>query len=535
MFLSKLFERRGNLNNPRVSIADADDWDMFGVEAESGERVSTKRALSIAPVWQAVKMISGDCSKLPLKVYKRQETGKTVDRQHQSHAWINRHGKANADCSALKLWRRHFAAACLFENSYIWIDRDSTGRIHGLYNLLPDRTAPMRHKGKLWYVTEVDGKLEPLPASEVIHLEGLCWDGQTAPALVTQGRHDFGVSLAARKFTSKFFANNAHAGGVLQVPPGYKPETRKKIERAMQEQRSGTDKAFKTMVLRDGYKWFSTQVDPDKAKLIDLDEQQVRHVARWFMLHPSRLGVTDTVSYNSLEAAKLDYHDTTLSYWLTGNQAECSCKLLTEQEQRESSHVIEYEINALLWADSKTRNEIAVSGIQSGRFSPDETRAWENMNARPDGKGGKFLQPLNMTTGDDGSDDDDNDETIRSAHRELLARSLRRVVRRIKTSAERSAKDADRWQVWRAEFREKQLATCTDMIEAELAAVQSVLRDARQTSGQEVVENLLVEIDRRTAIIDAGSVSAMFADLESEYVDNLVDDLMSREDAKKGQ
>jgi HK97 family phage portal protein len=400
MLLERLFEPR-TLENPKWSLNDPDAWRRHfddGRIAETDESVNVSKAITLSAVWQAIKMISGDCSKLPLKVYRYRADGegKDVDRRHQVWALVNRDGRANDELSSLQLWRRFYAGALLYENAYIWIDRDDLGKIRGLYNLLPDRTAPLRVKGRLWYVSEVAGQLRPFPADDILHLCGLCWAGDSAPALVEAARHDFGLAIAARKFESKFFANGAQHGGVLQIPPGASKEARDKIESAVDEKRKNLDKAFKTLVLRDGYKWFSTTVDPDKANVIDLDDAKVRDVARWFMLAPSRLGVKESISYNSEEAAKQDYYDTTLSYWLTAVVAECNSKLLTERQRAKGTHVIRYQINALLWADASTRSEIAARGIETGRFSPDETRDWEGLNPRPDGQGGAFLRPLNM-------------------------------------------------------------------------------------------------------------------------------------------
>lgn len=417
MFLTALFERRATLENPQWSLSDPDAWRTHfdaGRLAETAESVGVAKALTLSPVWMAVKMISGDCSKLPLKVYRYRADGdgKDVDRRHQTWPYINRDGRANDEVAALQLWRRFYASALLWENGYIWIDRDDLGRVHGLYNLPPDRTAPLRVRGRLWCVTEVNGRLEPLYADDVLHLQGLCWDNQTCPALVEAARHDFGVALAARKFTSKFFANGAQHGGVLQVPPGASKEARDKVEQGMEEKTRNLDRAFKTLVLRDGYKWFSTTVDPSKAQLLELDEAKVRDVARWFMLSPSRLGVSDSTSYNSEEHAKQDYYDTTLSYWLSAAVAECNCKLLTERQRIKSTHVFRYQINALLWANAETRSSIAVAGIQAGRFSPDETRDWEGLNPRPDGEGSRFLRPLNMeAVGDEPIDTDPDPDT----------------------------------------------------------------------------------------------------------------------------
>lgn len=493
MFLTSLFEPRATLENPAWSLQDPDAWRTHfdsGQMSETNESVNVEKALSLAPVWQAVKMISGDCSKLPLKTFKYRAAGegKDVDRNHQAWPFVNRDGKANHQLTALQLWRQYYAAALLYENAYIWIDRDDHGGISGLYNLLPDRTAPIIYRGQLWYVTEVDGQLEPLPADDVLHLRGLCWDGKTAPALVEMARHDFGLALAARKFTSKFFANGAQHGGILQVPPGTKKTARDKVEQAVAEKRKDLDRAFKTLVLRDGYKWFSTTVDPEKAQTTELDEQQVRHVAAWFMLAPSRLGVKESISYNSEESAKQDYYDTTLSYWLSANTAECNAKLLSDTERRRRSHVIRYQINALLWADAKTRSEIADKGIQSGRFSPDETRDWEGMNPRPDGEGGKFLRPLNMAAVGDEQEPPEGDTTNNpaddtpsralDAHKRLLADTLGRCLRRLATHGQRAAKRGDALETIYGALWAEQRESIEAMLALPLEAASCVLGES---------------------------------------------------------
>lgn len=501
MLLTAMFERRATLENPRWSLSDADAWRTHfrDAVAESGESVGVEAALSLSAVWMAVKMISGDCSKLPLKVYRyrHEGDGKDVDRRHQVWPYINRDGRANAEVSALQLWRRFYASALLWENGYIWIDRDDHGQIHGLYNLAPDRTAPLRVAGRLWYVTEIAGRLEPLYADDVLHLQGLCWDNQACPALVTQARHDFGVALAARKFTSKFFANGAQHGGVLQVPPGATKEARDRVEEGMEEKTRNLDRAFKTLVLRDGFKWFSTTVDPSKAQLLQLEEAKVRDVARWFMLAPSRLGVSDSKSYNSEEHAKQDYYDTTLSYWLTACVAECNCKLLSERQRQKQTHVFRYQINALLWANAQTRSQIAQAGIQTGRFSPDETRDWEGLNPRPDGEGGRFLRPLNMqVSGQQPTSDTDPDADVETepspsveagasersgspgslalvvSLRQMLTETLDRSWRRIVEHGRRAAaRGEDPWGALDAHHR--------SAVEAMLASPLAVVRAAR--------------------------------------------------------
>jgi HK97 family phage portal protein len=521
----RLFQTRANPENPSFDLSDPDAWRTYmgsGGTAETDEPVNVERALSLSAVWKAVKIISGDCSKLPLKIYRyrRDSEGKDIDRRHQAYPYISRDGRANAETSALQLWRQYFACTLLWENGYIWIDRDDLGRIHGLYNLLPDRTAPVRVGGRLWYVTEVNGRLEPLPADDVLHLRGLCWDGMQAPMLVRMARHDFGVALAARKFTSKFFANGAQHGGILQVPPGQTKEARDKIEQGVEERRRNLDRAFKTLVLRDGYKWISTTVEPEKAQLTELDQQEIRHVSNWFLLPASKLGLKESTSYNSEESARQDYYDSCLSYWLSANVAECACKLLTERE-RVRTHCIRYQINALLWADAATRAQIAVSGIQAGRFSPDETRDWEGMNPRPDGEGGRFLRPLNSEAvgaadPEDDPEDDDPDadqdaEDVRAAHRALVEDSLSRAVKRLASAADRAARNCPDAATLIERLSERQRQQVTELLTPVIVAARSA-GTCDRWQPEKVVDMLWDQLTSRLADLPADSLRSAVTD-----------------------
>jgi HK97 family phage portal protein len=388
-------ERSGSLENPDVPLSSATlaDIGQGGSYESAGVQVNQRSALSYAPLFQAVSMISGDVAKLPAGVYQRTDRGRILQRNHPVHKRINLYGMANEEVLAYKMWRRLMASALLWNNGYLYIDHSISGQVLGLYNLLPDRTSPVRYKGKLYYLTEVGGKLEAFAPSSIYHIEGLSIDNMQGLEMFKLFREDIAIGLARRRFTSKFFSQGMTAGGILQAPPNAKPEAVRKVQQRIAEKFSGGDAAFKTIVLRDGFRWYATQVDPEKAQLTEMDEQQARTVARMFNMTPSRLGVKGSTSYNSEEMAKQDYHDGTLSHWLIQAKAESGAKLLTEAE-READLYVDYNINALLWADAKTRSEIANVGIINGRFSPNETRAWENLDAYEGGD--TYYQPLNV-------------------------------------------------------------------------------------------------------------------------------------------
>jgi HK97 family phage portal protein len=342
-------------------------------------------------------MISGDVAKLPLSIIQKDKKKRTVLDSHPVQQLLNRHGMANIEVSSYKFLRRFVACGLMWGNSYAYIDRSNDGRVLGLYQLLPDRTYMARAGGKLVCITEVStpsggATLESIDASDVLHIEGLSINGIEGINIGKAFREDFLIALSSKRFTSKFFANNMNSSGILQAPPGASADAIKKVSKKL-EDKSGSDSAFKTIVLRDGFKWFSTQIDPQKSQLTETNEEGARNVARMFNISPSKLGLKDSTSYNSEESATSDYFDGALSHWLLSVSTEVTTKCLTAQERSQGIYA-EHNINALLWADASTRSQIGITGITNGVYSPNEVRGWNNDDGYEGGD--QYYMPLNI-------------------------------------------------------------------------------------------------------------------------------------------
>lgn len=428
-----------NIENPAFPITPTALSQVSVMGGESaGVRVNEWKALGYTPLYQAVSMISGDATKLPIKAYRKSQDGKRQRIDHPAQAKLDLYKMANEEVSGLKFLRRLFVSALLHNNGYAWIDWSKDGTILGVYNLLPDRTYPMRVGGKLQFVTHVGSQATILEPWEVIHLEGVSVDGLQGADIIKLFREDLAVALARRGYTARFFESGMTAGGILQAPMQAKPEAVRKVEAGVAEKFSGGKNAFKTVVLRDGYKWFSTQVNPEQAQLSEMDADQARSIARIYNLDPSRLGVPGSSSYNHDEWARKDYYDGTLSHWVLSLASEINIKMLSEQD-RESGVYLEHEINALLWADAKGRSEIAQSGILSGRFSPNETRAWENLD--PYDGGDDFLIPLNVgVKGAEQTQPAQPDQSARSHLEKIVRDTLERAKNRCGIKAKKGTR-----------------------------------------------------------------------------------------------
>lgn len=389
-----LAETLASLNDPSVSLNDPDTWDALtgGTETEAGIRVSHHTALSLAPVWQAVSIISADAASVGLHLYKNAaKQGRILQAADVREYVVSR--AANAETSYYTFWRRLFAHSLLWPGGYAYLERQGRdGPVTAAYNLLPDRTWPEYIDGKLYYFSIVEGEEVPLQSYEVFHLQGLSCDNLNGCDLVMHARNAIGLALAAENFSSKFFAHGAHAGGILEIPSSYTQRAADNLEEGFRK-RLGKDQWFRTVVLREGAKFHTVTVNAEQSQLHQLREDQVRDVARFFNLPPFKLGVADSQSYNSVEQAQLQYLTGTLWHWLVGRRAEAGMKLLTEKERRSNSHFFADDLNDIAQPDLQTIEAVRSIRRQNGVLSPNEWRREIGMPPRTDPGGDEYGNP----------------------------------------------------------------------------------------------------------------------------------------------
>ena len=457
------------IENPNIPLSSPEIWnEVFGDQTtSSGITVNPQKSLTIGAVFQAVNLISGDVAKLPLNVYRRRPDlgvkGREVDEAHPAQKLVKY--RPNAEMSAFKFWRRLMTHALIWSNAYALIERDPMGNPIALFPLLPDRTAPARTKdGVLYYTSEIDGELHGFAASNILHIEQISITGESDCQMVYKAREAFALALAAEQFASKYFRNGGRIGGILEVPVGMTKQGADNLERGFRKTYDQLDAAFKSVILRDGAKFHQGQFTPEQTQMLGARQEQVKEIARWFNIPPHKLGDDSKASYNSLEQENRAYLNGCLSHWLKTIEAECYLKLLTPAEQEQNSRFIEFNVAALVAADIATQYGIFRTGIEAGILSPDEVRAMQNLNPRPDGLGSKYLRPLNMEYADQEPEPqetpaetepaeqitEESDDDLRSTAKTVLDDAVERftayLVRKVNREAKQKA--AGRFVNW---------------------------------------------------------------------------------------
>lgn len=492
--------------NPSVDINDPDVWDQWGGGEHStsaGIRVSAEKALSHPAVWQAVSMISDDVAVMPLELFREQSDGDKIKQKGDStHELV--HWTPNSETNAFKFWSRMLTWKLLWGNAYAYIMRNGNGQPTELLPLLPDRTNVERHGGRLYCITEVDGILVSIPMSEVLHLEGLSYNGMNGKKFIDAACNAIALGLAEIDFASKFYKNGGRMGGILELPAGMPKLSRDRVEEGFKKH-YGSNEAFKTVVLRENAKFHAAQMSPKEAQGVEARQESVRDIARLFKLRPGKLGEESRTSFASKSEDNRDYYDTTLRPHLFEIAQECRDKLLTDEQKRDG-YYFQHDTTALLRMDFKSMSEALSTLRASEIINADEARGMINMNKREDGSGSDYRNPNINTT--ETPSDAGSDAVARKAFQRMLATTLGRMSGVIADRAKRQAKDAGKFLAWIDEkFGEQQQAVKQAVGEVMTAAELAIDEPPTQEHIDSVVGKLIEEARQQLQTVAASTTA----------------------------
>ncbi len=349
-----------------------------GISFGFGTSISAQDVAGIPAAALCLQTIAGDCAKLPLKVKERAANNldfTPVPFQQYAQRLIDPWGRPNDSDTQFDLFYDWYYDACLWPASFLWIERIGAMPV-GLYRLLPDRTWRVRRGGRTRILTKVyddaagDYITRVLPDEDVLVLENTTV-GEDRLGPIQLFRKTWRTAIATVDWASRYFQQGTQAGGILMVPPGASEPAIAHAEKAIRD-RANPDNWFRTLVLKDNFRWQSTTSDLKNANTAELDEQSARAVARIFKMPVSKLGIRDSMSYNSREADRQEYLDNCLSSWLIQGRSQCHRKLLLPSDQ--ATHIVDYEVDEVALLNMDARSTLVNNALDRDWMTIDEAR-----------------------------------------------------------------------------------------------------------------------------------------------------------------
>ena len=369
-------ERRSLTPSTMPWLSDSVPFNM-GPTLASSTAVSQTRALQLASVYSANRLLAQSVSTLPLKAYRRGTEaripmanlpalfdelvtyGELVPWLHRCTVSLGLRGNAYG----YKVRRDGFGFPTLVE----WLD--------------PTTIVPDERVGKTgWLVNGVEVARE-----DIVHIPLFPLAGQrVSPSPIASFAATLGVGLQAQSYASDWFANG-----------GFPPGTFKNQQVVIDPEDAAVIKSRLVQSIRDraplvyGKDWDynAITVPPEEAQFIETMKMTTNQIAAIYGIPPEMIGGESgsSMTYANVEQQQINFVMFTLRPWLVILEHAFSALLPDRQYVR-------FNADALIRADLKTRWEVNKIRVDMGESNVDEIRTQEDKPPLPNGQGQKYGQ-----------------------------------------------------------------------------------------------------------------------------------------------
>lgn len=388
---------RDSLENPKTPLSNPAPWlyDALGggERVASGIRVNPVSAMGLTAYWACVKIIAETIGSLPLHVYRELDAEGDKEKATDRMEYTILHDEFNNVHTSMVARETSQAHLCTWGNAYLLIRFNGAAKVNSLWPLMPSMTRATTVAGNLVYETTdtPSGKLATYDANEVVHVPGLGLDGLNGMSPVRTHRETIGHGIATERYGAAFFGKGERPAGVLEHPAQLGNESHARLQKDMEAIRSENN-PHRTLILEEGMKYHVITVPPEDAQYIQTRQFNVADMARIFRIPLSMLEVHDrAAAYASVEQFFLQFAVHTIRPWLVRWEQELNRKVLGLG----SGLHTEFDLNALLRGDIKSRFDAYHLALTDGFMNRDEVRAKENLNAIANGEGKVFFVPAN--------------------------------------------------------------------------------------------------------------------------------------------
>lgn len=363
---------------------------IAGMRTSSGMRVDADRALGNTTVLRCATLLGNGCQQIPCKLYKSEDDGATRQLVKASE-----HPVARILTRRPNRWmtpggfRRTLTMHAALSDFGIAIKTIGTrGRLLELLPVNPGWVAWKQDDNweTTFRVTWPNGQVDTFGQSDVFILRGPSWDSVSGLSAVKFAREAIGLRMAIDESQGKLFANGMRTQGFLKsAMPIPEKETRDRIVAAWLDAYGGTDNHGKTPLLEGDLDFKELTQKNTDLETMALRGQQVDEICRAFGIFPQMVGHSGDKSPTFASASQffLAHVTHTLMPWHVEWEEAIATQLLTDDEV-DAGYYARFQVQALLRGTPTERAEFYERMTRISALSPNEVRALEERDAKPE-------------------------------------------------------------------------------------------------------------------------------------------------------
>ena len=342
--------------------------------------VTFDSAMQLSAVWACVKLLSETVASLPLKFYRRTPDGRRIYDTHPLHILFD--GKVNRWQTKTEFFETVMMNLVLTGNAYCLVRREA-GRIVELTPIMSAQVEPMLlEDGSVVYNYMTDNGLMVFAEQNIWHLK-LMGSGTIGLSPLAYQRNSLGIAQAAESAVTKIYRNGGKPSGVITMDRVLTPAQRDQVRASFSTLTVSTDERL--MVLEGGMKFEPISLSPQDIELLSSRKFQIAEICRWYGIPSVMVNDSNgtTVWGSGIEQIMQGFYKLTLRPLLEKLENSIMVNLLTPNERARME--VEFDFDALLRADARSRFEAYRVGINTGVMTPNEARAMEHLVAMPGG------------------------------------------------------------------------------------------------------------------------------------------------------
>lgn len=369
--------------------ADMSGWielaDFLGIDTNNEQEISE------ATYFACLKVLSEAIGKLPLKLYRKTKKHGVIEAIEHPLFNIVRN-RPNKYMTSTIFWNTMEQLRNHNGNSYALIN--GYGKEMQLIPLDNSKLTIYYDDGlllskvpEIWYVYSAGDKIYKFSSEEILHFKTSYTESTGIKGLSVREILNTTITgnQKAQKMQNALYDTGFTAKAVLQYTGNLKDDSVKNFIKNIENYAKGNVNVGKGLIPIP----LGSQLQPLTTKLgdnefLELKKYSALQIASAFGIKPVQINDYSKASYASSEAQNLAFLVDTLLFILKQYEEELNYKLLSEKELRQG-YYFKFNTGMLLRADLKTQVESLSKGIQNFLYTPNEARAYLDLEAKEGG------------------------------------------------------------------------------------------------------------------------------------------------------
>lgn len=373
--------------------------------------VTPRNCMQSPTVHAIVTAISRRISVSPVHVYRKtMKAGREAKERLPNHPVAKLLQKPNPWQTRTSYWLDAASTFARWGNFVAWKGRGQTGPIRKLVPFDPGAISVEQNENLdvEYRVSMTGGVQRVFSIDELHHSRGPARDFIWGDSPVRDVQVAITLEILAEKFGATMFQNGAVPLMVfkyMQGTQGFKDKESEKLFIDTFQAMFGGNRRHRAMLLPKGIEAGDpVKIENDKAQFLETRKYQRTVIAGAWGVPPHLVGDLERATFNNVEQQDSDFTLNVIMPVAQAFESAMERDLLTD-EDRAGGVAIRFNLDAILRADFKSRQEGLQIQRQNGAISPNEWREVEGRNPIGDGDGGDdYIRPANMVVA--GSEED---------------------------------------------------------------------------------------------------------------------------------